>query len=59
MRLELRDKDDNFLENIEVDNDTWEALQKKAKEWKISEEKLFNIIMQEYAKQVLNEDITI
>ena len=59
MILELRDKDDNFLENIEVDDDTWEALQKKAKEWKISEEKLFNIIMQEYAKQVLNEDITI
>ena len=59
MKLELRDKDDNFLENIEVDDDTWEALQKKAKEWNISEEKLFNIIMQEYAKQVLNEDITI
>ena len=59
MRLELRDKNDNFLESIEVDNDTWEALQKKAKEWKISEEKLFNIIMQEYAKQVLNEDTSI
>ena len=59
MRLELRDKNDNFLESIEVDNDIWEALQKKAKEWKISEEKLFNIIMQEYAKQVLNEDTSI
>ena len=59
MKLELRDKNDNFLESIEVDNDIWEALQKKAKEWKISEEKLFNIIMQEYAKQVLNEDTSI
>ena len=59
MILELRDEHDNFLENIEVDNDTWKALQKKAKEMNISEEKLFNIIMQEYAKQVLNEDITI
>ena len=59
MKLELRDENDNFLESIEVDNDTWEALQKKAKDWKISEEKLFNIIMQEYAKQVLNEDTSI
>ena len=59
MKLELRDENDNFLESIEVDNDIWEALQKKAKEWKISEEKLFNIIMQEYAKQVLNEDASI
>ena len=56
MKLELRDKDDNFLENIEVDDDTWNALQKKAKEMNISEEQLFNIIMQEYAKEVLLED---
>lgn len=59
MILELRDEHNNFLENIEVDKDTWEALQKKAKEMNISEEKLFNIIMCEYAKQAMYEDPSI
>ena len=49
MILEIRDIDDNFLEEITIEDDVWCSLQAKAKEMNITDEQLVLLCIEAYA----------